>query len=417
MLQLLIRSPEHIGRKMKLRKRSLLALVATLVFVAMVVAGCGGGTSNTDTGSADKTVEVKIGIGAPLTAGAVALGEGMQRGAELAIAQANESDAAKTAGIKFVGVPGDDQGDPTKGGNVANTFASDQSLVGVMGHLNSGVSIPASKIYNRAKIVQISPASTNPQLTLQGLNNVFRVCTIDSVQGPAGADYAYKDLGLKSAYVIDDSTPYGEGLAAEFAKQFAADGGEVLGTAKTSDKDTDFNALVTKMKGLNPALVYYGGIYNSGAILAKQWKEAGGKAPIMGGDGMYDATYIKLAGAANAEGDYCTSVGLPLAQLPAGEQFKKDFEAKYPGKDIAAYDAYAYDATKVIIDAVLKAAGTVGADKVTSAAGRDDIIKNVAATTTEGVTGAISFDQNGDTTNKAITLYVVKDGAWVPWTK
>ena len=403
---------------MNLRKRSLLALVATLVFVAMVAAGCGGGTSTTSsTGTSGETVEVKIGIGAPLTAGAVALGEGMQRGAELAIEQANASDAAKKAGIKFVGVPGDDQGDPTKGGNVANTFASDPALVGVMGHLNSGVSIPASKIYNRAKIVQVSPASTNPQLTLQGLNNIFRVCTIDSVQGPAGADYAYKDLGLKTAYVIDDSTPYGEGLAAEFAKQFAADGGKVLGTAKTSDKDTDFNALVTKMKGLNPEVVYYGGIYNSGALLAKQWSEAGGKAPIMGGDGMYDPTYIKLAGAANAEGDYCTSVGLPLDQLPKGGDFKTAFEKKFPGKDIAAYDAYAFDATQVIIDAVIKAAETSGADKVTSTTGRDEIIKNVAATNTEGVTGAISFDTNGDTTNKAITLYVVKNGAWVPWTK
>jgi branched-chain amino acid transport system substrate-binding protein len=403
---------------MKLRKRSLLALVATLVFVAMVTAGCGGGTSGTSsTGTSGTTTEVKIGIGAPLTAGAVALGEGMQRGAELAIAQANASETVKAAGLKFVGVPGDDQGDPTKGATVANSFASDPAIVGVMGHLNSGVSIPASKIYSRAKIVQISPASTNPQLTLQGLKNVFRVCTIDSVQGPAAADYAFNDLGFKSAYVVDDSTPYGEGLASEFAKQFAADGGKVLGTAKTSDKDTDFNALVTKMKGLNPDVVYYGGIYNSGALLSKQWSEAGGKGPIMGGDGLYDPTYIKLAGAANAEGDYCTSVGLPLSQLPAGGEFKAAYEKMFPGKELAAYDAYAYDATNIIIAATVKAAEAVGADKVTSTEGRDAIIGNVAVFNGNGVTGACSFDPNGDTTNKAITLYVVKNGAWVPWTK
>jgi branched-chain amino acid transport system substrate-binding protein len=400
-----------------LSKRSLLALVATLIVVAMVAAGCGSGSSSSSTTGAAATTEVKIGVGAPLTAGAVSLGEGMLRGTELAVAQANESETVKAAGVKFVVVPGDDQGDPTKGGNVANTFASDPNLVAVMGHLNSGVSIPASKIYNRAKIVQISPASTNPALTLQGLNNVFRVCTIDSVQGPAGADYAYNDLGMKTTYVVDDSTPYGEGLASEFAKQFAANGGKVLGTAKTSDKDTDFNALVTKMKGLNPDVVYYGGIYNSGALLCKQWKEAGGKGPIMGGDGLYDATFVKLAGAANAEGSYCTSVGLPLDQLPAGAEFKAAYEKMFPGKDIAAYDAYAYDAANVQIAAIVKAAGSVGADKVTSTAGRDAIISNVAATNTQGVTGAISFDKNGDTTNKAITLYVVKGGAWVPWTK
>ncbi len=124
---------------------------------------------------------------------------------------------------------------------MANTFASDPNLLGVMGHLNSGVSIPASKVYADKKIVMISPASTNPALTQQGLTNVFRVCTTDAVQGPAAADYATKLLGFKTAYVVDDSTPYGEGLAAEFAKQFAANGGTILGTEKTSDKDTDFN--------------------------------------------------------------------------------------------------------------------------------------------------------------------------------
>ena len=132
---------------------------------------------------------------------------------------------------------------------------------------------------------------------------------------------------------------------------------------------------------------------------------------------MYDPEYIKLAGAANAEGDFCTSVGLPLDQLPKGGGVPRRFEAKFPDEEPAAYDAYSYDATNVIIKAVIEVARTVGADKVTSAEGRDDIIKNVAATSTEGVTGAISFDTNGDTTNKAITLYVVKDGAWAPWTK
>jgi branched-chain amino acid transport system substrate-binding protein len=396
---------------MKASKKRLLALVACLVVVAMVATGCGGKKTAGGAGEPAKSTEIKIGIGAPLTAGAVALGEGMQRGAELAISQANERDDVKKLGITFVGVPGDDQGDPKTGGTVANTFASDPNLVGVMGHLNSGVSIPASKIYNQNKIVQISPASTNPQLTLQGLNNVFRVCTIDSVQGPVGADRAI-GLGFKAAVVVDDSTPYGEGLAAEFAKEFAAKGGKVLFTAKTTDKDTDFNALVTKAKGAKPDIVYYGGIYNSGALFSKQLKEAGVKAPLMGGDGLYDGEFIKLAGAANAEGDMCTSVGLPLDQLPKGQDFKSAFEAKFPGKDIAAYDAYAYDATNVIIDAVVKAAGEVGVAKVTSPEGRDKIIANVAAFSGEGVTGAISFDKNGDTTNKAITLYKVISGKW-----
>jgi branched-chain amino acid transport system substrate-binding protein len=404
---------------MKVRNRRLLAAFAILVAVSMIATGCGkkaetGGTATTGGETKTGTV-VKIGIGAPLTQGAVALGQGMKRGAGLAIKQANESAAAKELGITFEGVDGDDQGDPKTGVTVANTFASDPKLVGVMGHLNSGVSIPASKVYNDNKIVQISPASTNPALTLQGFKNVFRVCTIDSVQGPVGAEVAFGKFGLKSAVVIDDSTPYGEGLAAEFAKKFEALGGKVLLTEKTSDKDTDFNALVTKIKDKKPAVIYYGGIYNAGALLAKQASDAGIKAPLMGGDGLYDGEYIKLAGAEQAEGDYCTSVGFPVDKLPKGQEFIDAYKAEYPNDQIAAYDAYAYDAANLIIAAVLKVAKEQGgADKVFTPAGKDAIIAAVAATNTEGVTGPIAFDQNGDTTNKAITTYQVKGGAWQP---
>jgi branched-chain amino acid transport system substrate-binding protein len=172
--------------------------------------------------------------------------------------------------------------------------------------------------------------------------------------------------------------------------------------------------LVTKIKSKSPAVVYYGGIYNAGALLAKQLSDAGVKAPLMGGDGLYDGEYIKLAGAEQAEGDYCTSVGLPIANLPKGQEFQAAYKALYPNDEIAAYDAYAYDATNLIISAVLAVAKEQGADKVTTPAGKDAIIAAVAATNTEGVTGPIAFDQNGDTTNKAITTYQVKAGAWTP---
>jgi len=390
-----------------------LSLVAVLAVVALAVTGCGGGTTPAADG-AKTAVTVKIGIGAPITQGAVALGKGMERGAKLAIKDMNASAEAKAAGITFEAVVGDDQGDPKTGVNVANQFVSDPALVGVMGHLNSGVSIPGSAVYNQADVVQVSPASTNPKLTLQGFKNVFRVCTIDSVQGPSAADSAFDKLGKKAVFVVDDSTPYGEGLAQEFAKEFTTKGGKVLGTEKTGDKDTDFKALVTKIKATGADIVYYGGIYNAGALLSKQLKEAGVKAPVMGGDGMYDAEYVKLAGAANAEGDYCTSVGLPLDLLPAGEKFKTDYKAEYPNDEIAAYDAYAYDAAMVIMKSAVKAAATVGADKITSTDGKKAIIAEVAKFSAEGVTGPIAFDANGDTTNKAITLYVVKGGKWEP---
>ena len=392
--------------------RKYLILVAVLAAAALVVTGCGP-ASSTGTGTGSTTgVTVKIGIGAPLTAGATALGQGMKRAAELAIKDMNASPEAKAAGITFVSVPGDDQGDPKTGVTVANQFASDPALVGVMGHLNSGVSIPASAVYNRANIVMVSPASTNPALTQAGLKNVFRVCTTDAVQGPAAADDAITDLVKKAVFVVDDSTPYGTGLADQFAKEFQAKGGKLLGREKTGDKDTDFKALVTKIAATKPDLVYYGGIYNAGALLGKQLKDGGVKVPLMGGDGLYDPQYIVLAGAANAEGDFATSVGAPIADAPGGAAFLAAYAKEYPNDKPAAYDAYSYDAANVIMKSVIKAAASVGADKITTTAGRQAIIADVAAFNGTGVTGAISFDASGDTTNKVITLYTVKGGAW-----
>jgi len=397
---------------MRVRKMLAGGALVVLALSALMLGGCGSSSAASDSNGL-KTV--KIGIGAPLTAGSVAQGLGIKRGVELAIMQANESATATAAGIKFVGVPGDDQGDPKSGVTVANTFASDRAMVGVVGHLNSGVTIPASKVYNDAKLAMISPAATNPGLTLQGLNNVFRVCTIDSVQGPTAADVAFGKFGAKKVAVIDDSTPYGEGLASEFGKQFTANGGQIVLTEKTSDKDSDFNALVTKIEAAHPDLVYYGGVYNAGAILAKQLKGGGVKAPMMGGDGLFDAQFIALAGAGAAEGDMVTSVGLPMGSLPMGQEFQAAYTKAFPGEEVGAYDAYSYDAANVLIDAVIGVAKDKGATAVTSPAGKDAIIAAVAKTNTNGVTGKISFDAHGDTTNKAITVYKVEAGKFVPY--
>ena len=391
-----------------------MAIAALLAAVALVVTGCGGPA--TTTGGAKTTVT--IGLGAPLTDGAVALGKGMVNGANLAVAQANETSEVQDLGLVIATVNGDDKGDPATGGTVATQFAANPTLVGVMGHLNSGVTRVAVKIYNAANIVQVSPANTAVDLTQMGMTNYFRVCTMDSVQGPAGADYSFKTAGKKIAYVVDDSTAYGEGLAAAWAQQFTADGGTVAGTAKTTDKQTDFKSLVTTIKSKSVDIVYYGGMYNAGALLSKQMKEGSVAVPLMGGDGMFDPEYIKLAGAANATGDFATSVGLPLAQLPQGQAFKAAFDAAYPGQEIAAYDAYSFDAANVIIKAIISVAKSMGVDKVATTDGKKAIIAAVAATDLEGVTGQVKFDANGDTLNKAITVYVVgADGTWGPAAK
>lgn len=395
---------------------SVLALAA-LIAATAVTAGCAKPDATQGADGAAKPVVLKVGVGVPLTAGVVAYGKGTVNATNLAVKKANESERAKKLGITFEVVEGDDQGDPKVGVTVANVFASNRSVIGVVGHINSGVSIPASKVYNTAKLIEVTNAATNPTLTEQGFNNIFRTCTVDNVQGSFAADKAAKDLGYKRAVVIDDSTPYGEGLAKFFGEQFATDGGTVLFSEKTSDKDTDFTSLATRIRAANPDVIYYGGLYNSGALLTKQLKEAGVKAPLFGGDGFASPDYIKLAGGAAAEGDFSTQIGLPLDELPAGAQFKADYEAAYPGIEITPTDAYGYDAAQVVINAALTAAEKVGADKVTTPPGRDAIIAAAAATNLQGVTGNVAFDAKGDTLNKAVTLLTVKNGAWTTWKK
>ncbi len=400
---------------MKVRKGRLSAVLAALVAVSMIATGCGGGETTTDGGEGTAATTIVIGVGAPLTDGAVALGQGMVRGTKLAVAQANESQELKDLGITLEVVEGDDKGDPTTGGNVATQFVSNPNLVGVMGHLNSGVTRVAVKIYNQGNVLQVSPANTAVDLTQMGMANYFRVCANDAVQGPAAADHAFSVAGFKKAFVVDDSTPYGEGLASEWAKKFEANGGTVAGTEKTGDKDTDFKALVSTIKAKDVDIVYYGGIYNAGALLSKQLKEGGVKVPFMAGDGCYDPEFIKLAGAANAEGDLCTSIGLPVDQLPKAQEFKDAYAAQFPGEAIAAYDAYSFDAAQTIINAIVKVATEMGADKLTTTEGKQAIIAATKATNFEGVTGNVSFDEIGDTTNKVVTVYVVKNGEWVPF--
>jgi len=396
------------------KHRRLFALIACIALLATVVTGCASGETEDEGTGTTEAVTVAIGVGAPLTDGAVALGKGMVRGASLAVKQANESDELKDLGLTIEVVEGDDKGDPTTGGTAATQFTSNESLVGVMGHLNSGVTRVAVKIYNQNSILQVSPANTAVDLTEMGMGNYCRVCTIDSVQGPAAADYAYNIAGAQTAFVVDDSTVYGEGLAAEWAMRFESNGGIVAGTEKTGDKDTDFKALVSRIKAANVDIVYYGGIYNSGALLSKQLKEGGVAVPMMSGDGCYDPEYIKLAGAANAEGDFCTSIGYPVDQLPRAQEFKDAFAAEYPDDAIAAYDAYSYDAAQVIINAIVKVAKDLGADKLTTLEGKKAIIAAARASDFEGVTGNVSFDEKGDTTNKVVSVYVVKNGEWVP---
>jgi branched-chain amino acid transport system substrate-binding protein len=383
--------------KYAFRKIATVAAVATLA--AALVTGCSKPAAEPTTNGAAEAKTVKIGFAAPLTGDNAIYGQGMKRATELAIEEANASDAVKAAGYTFELRAEDDMGDPKQAVNVANFLVGDTAVAGIVGHFNSGCSIPASPVYNGAKLAMVT-VSSNPALTAQGLPNVNRVVAKDDAQGAAAGALVADKLGLKSVAVIDDSTPYGQGLAEQFVKAFEAKGGTVAIKESVQANEVDFNALITRTKDKKPEAIYYAGGLNQGALLSKQSKEAGLKVPLIGGDMIYSADYVKVAGKANAEGDIATSLGLPLEQQPKGTEFLAKYKAKF-NEDPQAYDSYAYDAAWLIMNAVVKAGPE-----------RAAVMDAVRNGTLDGVTGQISFDANGDNKQQVISQYKVTDGEW-----
>jgi len=377
--------------------RKIAALLATFALAVSAV-GCTAQPAEEPADGAVEGTTVKIGFAAPLTGDNALYGEGMKRAVELAIEEANASEEAKAKGITFEIKAEDDAGDPKQAVNVANALASDSGVVALVGHFNSGCSIPASPVYNEAGMAMVS-VSSNPQLTAQGYDVVNRVVAKDDAQGGFAGSLAVQN-GFKKVSIIDDATPYGQGLATEFKAAFAEAGGTVVSEDRIQPKEVDFSALVTKLKKASPEAVYYAGAHTEGALLTKQMKEAGLKVPVIGGDMLYTPEYINIAGADNAEGDKATSLGLPLEQQPKGAEFLAKYEAKF-GQAPEAYDSYSYDAANTIIAAVLKA----GVDRAAVASA-------IRAGSIDGVTGVVAFDENGDNKQQVISAYNVNGGEW-----
>lgn len=340
---------------------------------------------------------VKIGHAAPLTGGIAHLGKDNENGARLAVEEDNKEgltiDGKK---IKLELVGEDDAGDPKTGTAVAQKLV-DEHVVAVVGHLNSGVSIPASKIYSDAGIVQISPSSTNPDYTKQGFKTTYRVVATDAQQGPALANYAAKTLGAKTVAIVDDATAYGKGLADEFEKTAKADGVNVVAREATNDKATDFKAILTKIKGKKPDVIMYGGMDATGGPFAKQAKELGITAKIVGGDGVCTDKVAELAGDA-IDNIVCSEAGLALSKMEKGADFEKKYQARF-NTPVQIYAPFTYDAVNVIIDA-MKRANSTDAAKILAA---------MPATNYNGVIGNIAFDDKGDLKQGSITLYNYKD--------
>ena len=400
---------------MSLARSRLMRSLALLAIGGLVLAGCGSDDEESgDTGGDEPTKTVKIGLIAPLSGSLSALGLGMKNSADLAVKQANA--AKKVKGWNIVFAPEDDTAKADIGAQVATKLSSDSEVAAVIGTLNSSVALQVQPILNRSNIAMVSPANTGTSLTMgedlankkRPYPNYFRVCTNDAIQGPFAADYAYKTLGAKTAVLIHDKKAYGQGLTGEFKKRFESNGGKVLGTETINPGDQDFGAVVSKIKPLNPAVVYYGGEYPEAAPLSNQLKQAGVKVPLMGGDGIYDATYIKNAGA-NAETDLATSVGAPPEKLDSAKKFIDDYKAAGYSEPYSAYGPQAYDAANVIIDALAEALeGKSAIDDTVRMA----VIKAIQGTDLKGVTGNVKFDQFGDTTSRLLTVYKVEGGAW-----
>jgi len=368
--------------------------IGTVICLGVIVAACGkaGGPC------AQKGV-VCIGQVSPLTGPQAHLGKDNDNGARLAIEEANARGV--TLGgqkVRFEIVSEDDQADPKTATIVAQKLV-DQGVKGVLGHLNSGTSIPASKIYHDAGIPQISPSATAIKYTAQGYKTAFRVMTNDQQQGKVLGEYAVRNLGGKSVAIIDDRTAYGQGLADEVDKAVQAAGGKVVAREYTSDRATDFAAILTSIKARNPDVVFFGGMDPQAAPMVRQMKELGLKSKFLGGDGVQTAEFLKLA-AGNAEGVIASSPGLPLDDMPGGKAFKEKFTAKYG--PIQTYAPYAYDAANAMIAAMAKA-GSADPAKY---------LPVLASIDMQGVTGEVAFDNKGDVRGGAITMYQVKDGKW-----
>jgi branched-chain amino acid transport system substrate-binding protein len=344
---------------------------------------------------------VKIGHVGPTSGGAAHLGKDNEMGARMAIDELNAKGV--TIGgkkAKFELLAEDDASDPKQGTAAAQKLV-DSKVNGVIGHLNSGTTIPASKLYSDAGIPQISPSATNPKYTRNGYKTAFRVVADDVHLGGTLGRYAVQQLKGKSIAVIDDRTAYGQGLADEFEKAVKAAGGTTVGREFTSDKATDFTAILTSLKGKNPDIVFFGGMDFTAGPMMRQMKQLGISAKFMGGDGICTGELPKLAAGTMTDGQItCAEAGGVEGDAKKSlDDFKVAFKKKF-NTDVQLYAPYVYDAVNVMVSSMVKA-GSADPAKY---------LPELAKANYKGVTGTIAFDNKGDIKNGALTLYTYKGG-------
>ena len=342
---------------------------------------------------------VKIGHVAPISGSQASYGKDNENGARMAIEDLNAKGVVIGGKkVKLELVAEDDAADPKQGAAVAQKLC-DAKVAGVAGHLNSGTTIPASRIYNTCGIPMVTPSATNPDLTKPGYKTTFRLLANDNALGAGLAFYAADALKLKRIAIIDDRTAYGQGVAAVFKKTAAEKGITIVDEQFTTDKSVDFMAILTSIKAKNPDGVFYGGMDPQAGPMLRQMEQLGlSNVKYFGGDGICTNDLIKqAAGAKTLDNVVCAEGGASLAKMPGGVEWKKRYDAKYPGQ-FQVYSPYVYDAVHVLV-AAMQAAGSAD-PKV--------YLPKLAATNYKGVTTNVQFEANGELKNPAMTLYTYK---------
>ena len=407
-----------------MRQHSLWKIGAAVLAGTLALSACGsrdedppaspGGSDAPSEDTGGEAREVTLGVIAPLSGDLAALGLGIQNSVDLAIQQANES--GDLGNVTIVLDAQDDQATPDVGQQAASLLSDDETVFGVVGPLNSSVALSVAPVLASAGITQVSPANTNPTLTLgedwttapaRVWDTYFRTVTTDNSQGRFAAAYVYDTLGLTNVAIIHDQKIYGAGLVAVFAEEFELLGGTITATEVINPDEDDYSAVVGTVAATNPELVYYGGEYPQAGPLSQQLAAGGVTAPLMGGDGIYDPAHIEAGG---RDGDVATSIGAPAEDLESAADFIAAYEAAGFSDAYSAYGAQSYDAANAIIEA-LKAA-LAEDDAMEGEDLRAAVLAGMAEISLEGATGTVEFDENGDTTNTLLTVYEVAGGAW-----
>lgn len=349
---------------------------------------------------ADETI--LIGLAGPLTGPSARIGKDLENGAQLAIADANaQKPTLQGKPVTFKLLSEDDQSDPRTAVAVAQRLV-DEGVAGVVGHWNTGTSIPAARIYHDAGIAQVAPVATGHGYTQQGFDTSFRVMGHDDDGGNYAGDYAVKVLKAKRIAVIDDRTAFGQGLADEFIKSLAAQGQQPVAREYVDDKTVDFSAVLTTVRSKNADLIFFGGVDSQAAPLARRIKQLGMNTQLMGAGGFVSQTFLTLA-QKEGEGVVALEPGLPLEQMPGGKAFEQAYRERYK-THIELHAPFAYDATRVLIAAIEQAGSADPAD----------YLPKLRAIHYQGVTGTIAFDAQGNLQQPSFTLYRVVDGKWQP---